>query len=50
MTFGKTPTSRITDLNTIESIVNLFASYGYKELGTSLLAVVPERTPEEPAK
>lgn len=33
MTFGKTPASRITDPNTVNEIINVFGSHGYKELG-----------------
>lgn len=35
MTFGKTPASRITDSNAVSEIIDLFGSYGYKELGKS---------------
>ncbi|CDH52659.1 aldo keto reductase [Lichtheimia corymbifera JMRC:FSU:9682] len=35
MTFGKTPASRITDPNTVGEIINIFGSYGYKEIDTA---------------
>ncbi|KAI7849550.1 Aldo/keto reductase [Circinella umbellata] len=35
MTFGKTESSRITDTSVINSIINKFGEYGYKELDTA---------------